>query len=176
MEQVVQQLSERFPNFSIFVFLTRCSSISCGLGGSRSRGRLCTAPAHGGRNCSGQSEQVEECSQLSCPGEQELLCLSEWRSPFSLCLKRAVYFASQNGRSGAVAVSVVDTGAEAGEENAKERTSRALLVEMKNSWKHVSKKSVRVSCQFICLSVSEKLNSNYTTTTTNQIKQQREVP
>ena len=95
--------------------------------------------------------------------------------PF-LLLEKTLYFASQNGRSGAVAVSVVDTGAEAGEENAKERTSRALLVEMKNSWKHVSKKSVRVSCQFICLSVSEKLNSNYTTTTTNQIKQQREVP
>ena len=44
----------------------------------------------------------------------------------------------------------MDTGAEAGEENAKERTSFALAVEkMKNSWKRANKKSVRVS-QFMC--------------------------
>ena len=54
------------------------------------------------------------------------------------------YFASQNGHSGPVAVKVVGPEAEADGENAKERTSFAL-VEMISSWKHVSKKSVRVS-------------------------------
>ena len=130
-----------------------------------------------------------DCAQLQLmEAETVLVGVSKWRSAVSFLvqvnknffasqngrafsLEKIFYFASQNGRSGAVAVSVVDTGAEAGEENAKQRTSRALLVEMKNSWKHVSKKSVRVTCQFICLSVSEKLNSNYTTTTTNQIKE-----
>ena len=95
---------------------------------------------------------MEECSHLPCPGEQELLLRHQNERAFSLSLNRTFYFASQNGRCGAVAVSVVDTEAESGGKNVKERTSFALA-EVKNSWKFASKKSVRVSRgsrQFMC--------------------------
>lgn len=42
-------------------------SATCG-GGFHSRSRICTAPKHGGKNCSGKPDQTRPCNTQSCPG------------------------------------------------------------------------------------------------------------
>ncbi|CAD5111793.1 DgyrCDS1067 [Dimorphilus gyrociliatus] len=62
--------------FNTWSIWSTCN-LSCG-GGERKRGRTCVQPLHGGKNCTGLSEEYQICNDKNCPVEGEWKPWSSW--------------------------------------------------------------------------------------------------